>query len=96
MTHEDQVFIVDVVVINPTREMVATSVISRPVDVTTKLNTILKIRKYKKLHEKHHFILMAVEVHGAPGCDMNHFFRKCARLFSDIQSKNHLILFVCI
>jgi len=30
MIREDQVFVVDVVVINPTREMVASSVICRP------------------------------------------------------------------
>ncbi len=50
MTHEDQVFIVDVVVIDPTRETVTTSVISRPTCAVAKLNTIVKIRKYTKLH----------------------------------------------
>jgi len=48
-----------------------------------KFNVIAKIHKYKGIHERHHFILMAMEVHGAPECDMDHFIRECARLFHD-------------
>ncbi len=52
-------------VIDLTWEMVVLSVISRPASAIVKLGTIAKICKYKKLHERHHFILMAMEVHGA-------------------------------
>jgi hypothetical protein len=60
------------------------------------LNTIVKIYKYKGLHEGHHFILMAMEVQGAPGHDMDRFFRECVRLFHDRRSKGHLFLFCWI
>jgi hypothetical protein len=36
-----------------------------------KLNIIAKICKYKKLHEEHHFISMAMEVHGTFGHNMD-------------------------
>jgi hypothetical protein len=55
MTHENQVFVVDVVVIDLTWKMVVTSVINQPTCVVPKLNTIAKIRKYKRLHVRHHF-----------------------------------------
>jgi hypothetical protein len=57
-----------------------------------KLNTIVKIHKYKGLHEGHHFIPMAMEVHHAPEHDMDHFIRYCARLFHNKQSRGHLSL----
>jgi hypothetical protein len=57
-----------------------------------KLSTIIKIRKYKKLHERHHFILMAMEVHSASKRDMDCFIKECARFFHDRQSKDHLSL----
>jgi len=75
MTHENQFFIVDVMVIDLTRKMVATNVISRLTGVGVKLNAIVKICKYRGLYEKHHFISIAIEVHGAPKCDMDHFTR---------------------
>jgi hypothetical protein len=81
MTRKDQVFVVDVVVIDPTWEMVASSVINWPAGAAAKLNAIVKIRKYRRLHEGHHFILMAMEVHGTPGCNMDYFIKKCAHLF---------------
>jgi len=62
MTQEDQ-FVVDVVVINPTQEMVASNVIIQLIGVVVKLNAIVKICKYKGFHEGHHFIPMAMEVH---------------------------------
>ncbi len=96
MTHENQVFIVNVVIIDSTQEMVATSVISQLEGAAAKFNTIVKVHKYKGLHEKHHFIPMAMEMHDALGCDMDHFIRKCACLFDDKQSRDHLILFVYI
>jgi hypothetical protein len=48
------------VVINPMQEMVALNVIIRPTHVAAKLNTIVKIRKYRGLHEGHHFIPMTI------------------------------------
>jgi hypothetical protein len=36
------------------------SVISQLVGVVAELGTIIKIRKYRGLHEGHHFILMAM------------------------------------
>jgi hypothetical protein len=47
------------------------------------LNTIAKIYKYKRFDEGHHFILMAMQVHGALGCDMDYFIRESGRLFHD-------------
>ncbi len=56
------------------------------------LSAIAKICKYKGLHEGHHFILMAMEVHSAPRCDMDCFIRECACLFHDKRSGGHLSL----
>jgi len=72
------------------------SVISQPVDVVVELNTIVKIRKYRELHEGHHFIPMAMEVHGTPRCDMDRLIKECAHLFHDRQSGGHLFLSFCI
>jgi hypothetical protein len=63
--------------------MVASSVITHPLGATTKLNTIVKICKYRGLHERHHFIPMAMEIHNAFGLDMNCFIKECARFFHD-------------
>jgi hypothetical protein len=60
---------------------VASSVINQPIGVIAELNTIVKIHKYKRPHEGHHFIPMDMEVHGALGRDMDHFIKKCARRF---------------
>jgi hypothetical protein len=81
--HKDQVFIADVVVTNLMWEMVASNVISRPIGATMKLNAIVNIHKYNGFHEGHHFISMAMEVHNAPGCDMDNFIRECVHLFHD-------------
>jgi hypothetical protein len=45
----------------------ALSVINRLIGAAMELNAIAKIYKYKRLHERQHFILMAMEVHGALG-----------------------------
>jgi len=58
MIRKDQVCIVNVVVTNPMKEMVALNVITRLAGAITEFNVIIKIRKYKGLHERHHFILM--------------------------------------
>jgi hypothetical protein len=47
------------------REMVAFNVTNWLVGLAIKLSAIANIHKYKGLHEWHHFILMAMEVHGA-------------------------------
>jgi hypothetical protein len=52
------------------------NVINQPTNVIAKFNTIAKIRKYKKLHERHHFISMTMEAHDTLGCDMDHFIRE--------------------
>jgi hypothetical protein len=93
MTWKDKVFIADVVVNDSIWETMVLNVITRLTDVTTKLNAITKTHKYRKLQKGHHFIHMAMEVHGAPRCDMDHFIRECARLFHDKQSRDHLSLF---
>jgi hypothetical protein len=47
MTREDQVFVTNVVVTNPTQETKASSVISRPTCVAVKLSAIVKTHKYR-------------------------------------------------
>ncbi len=46
-------------------------------------NIIVKVFKYRELHERHHFILIVMEVHNTFGCDMNRFIRECACPFHD-------------
>jgi hypothetical protein len=70
-----------VVVTNLTWEIVDSSVISRPSGAVVKLNVIAKICKYRGFYKRYHFILMAMEVHGAPRCDMDNFIRECVCLF---------------
>jgi hypothetical protein len=72
MICEDHVFVDDVVVIDPTWETMAMSVIIQPTCLITKLITIAKICKYKRFHEGHNLIPMAMG-HNAPEHDMDHF-----------------------
>jgi hypothetical protein len=58
-----------------------------------KFHAIVKIHKYIRFHEGHHFILMAMEVHNAPRHDMDCFIRECAHLFHDKQLEDHLSLY---
>jgi len=58
---------------NPTWEMVVLNVISRPVGVVTKFNTIIKIHKFRRFQQGHHFILMAIKVHNTCGHEMDCF-----------------------
>jgi len=60
------------------------------------LSAIVKIHKYRGIHEEHHCISMVMEVHGALGHNMDHFIRECVRLFYDKQSNDHLSLAFCI
>jgi hypothetical protein len=48
MTRKNQVFVADVVATDLTWETMASNVISQPIGATTELNTITKIRKYKR------------------------------------------------
>jgi hypothetical protein len=84
------------VVIDSTREMDALSVINQLTSVVAILNAIVKIHKYRRFHEGHHFILMAMEVHGKLGCDMDCFIRECVHFFHNKQSRGHLSLYFCI
>jgi hypothetical protein len=93
MICEDQVFVANVVVIDPTQEMVTMSVINRPTNAAMELNAITKIHNYRRLREEHHFIPMAMEVHNAFECEMDCFIKECACLFHDRQSKGHLTFF---
>ncbi len=72
------------------------NVINQPTSATMELNAIAKIRKYKRFHEGHHFILMVMEVHDALGRDMDRFIKESACLFHDRQLGGHLSLFFCI
>jgi hypothetical protein len=96
MTREDQVFVVDIVITNLTWEMVAMNVISWPIGVIVKFSAIVKIHKYKRFHEGHHFIMMPMEVQSALRCDMDRFIRDCAYLFHDKRLRCHLSLSFCI
>ncbi len=80
-------------VIDLTQETMTLNVISRLTYVIAKLITIAKIHKYKRLHEKHNFILMAMEVHDTPRCDMDRFIRECACLFHGRRFGSHLSFF---
>jgi hypothetical protein len=83
MIGEDQVFVTNMVVIDPTWEIVALGVISQPIGVVVKFNAIVKIYKYKWLQDGHHFILMVMEVHIAFERDMDCFIREFVCLFHD-------------
>ncbi len=75
---------------------VASSVISQPTCATIEFSVIVTIHKYRRLYEKHHFLSMAMEAHGALKCDMDHFIRECAHLFHDRWFGGHLSLFFWI
>jgi len=96
MIRKKKIFIANVMVINLMREIMALNVIIPPIGATAKLNTIAKIRKYRGLQEGHHFIPMAMEVHGAPKHDMDRFIREFVHLFHDRRSKGHLSFTFCI
>jgi hypothetical protein len=96
MTWKDQVFIVDVVVIDLMQETMALSVINWPTSAVAKFNAIVKIHKYKTFYEWHHFILMAMKVHDTLVRDMDHFVKECAQFFHDRWLGVHLSLSFCI
>jgi hypothetical protein len=84
-----------VVVIDSTQETMVANVISRLTSATIKFSATTKIHKYKGFHEGHHFISMAMEVHGALEHDMDHFIKDYVRLFHDKQLGGHLSLSFC-
>jgi len=67
--------------IDPTQDTMASNLISQPACAIAKLSTIIKIHKYKRFHERYHFISMAMEVHDTSRCDLDRFIRECAHLF---------------
>ncbi len=77
------------------QEIMAWNVISQLASAVMELNTIVNIRKYKKLHGGHNFILMAMEVHSTPKQVMDRFIKECASLFHYKQSWAYLSFF-CI
>jgi hypothetical protein len=92
MTREDHVFIANVVVTNPTQEIMVTNVISRLTSDVVELNTIVKINQYREFHEGHHFIPLAMEVHSTPDHDMDCLSRSVF-VFSTINT--HEIIYLC-
>jgi hypothetical protein len=54
-----------VLVIDSTREMMASNVISQPLGAIANFSVIVKICKYRG----HHFISMAMKMHSAPECE---------------------------
>jgi hypothetical protein len=68
-------------------------IISQSTCANAKLNTIVKFRKYRRFHERHHFILITMEVHDTCEHDMNRFIKKCAHPFHDRHQK---IIYLCL
>jgi hypothetical protein len=95
-------------VINPTWEMVASSVINLPKGAMVELSAIVKICKYRRFYDEHYFISMAMEVHDTPVIwiissgnvpifpiiDYQDLIYPC--LFAFNLSGNMLILFFCM
>jgi len=92
ITYEDHIFVANLAVIDPTWNTMTMNVISQPIGAVMEFSTKAKIRKYWRLHEGHHFILMAMEMHGAPRLDMDCFIKECVHLFHDRWSRGHLSL----
>ncbi len=57
MTREYHAFVANVMVINLTWETMATNVISQLPSAIAKFNSIIKIYKYRRFHDKHHLFL---------------------------------------
>jgi len=55
MIREDQVLVVNVMVIDSTSKTMVLNVIIQPASAILKLSVIVKIHKYKGLHDGHHF-----------------------------------------
>jgi hypothetical protein len=57
-----------------------------------KFSATIKIHNYRRLHEGHHFIPMAMVVHNTP----RHFIKECVCLFHNRRSGGHFSLYFCI
>jgi hypothetical protein len=69
------------------------SVMNQLTCIVVELSAITKIQKYKRFHERHHFILIAMKVHNAPMCDMDCFIKECACLFT---IDNQKVIYPCL
>lgn len=69
------------IITNSTRKTMATGLINQLIGVVAKFNAIVKIRKYRGIHERHHFIPMDMQVHGAFKRDIDNFIREFVCLF---------------
>ncbi len=70
-----------------------TSVNSCLIGVVVKLNIIAKICKYRgRLHERHLFISMTMEMPNSFKHDMDRFIKECVYFFHNRQLKGHLSL----
>ncbi len=96
MTWEHQIFVLDVMVTDPTWEMAALSVINQLTCAVVKFSVITKIHKYIGLCKGHDFIPMAMEVYIAPRRDMGRFIKDYACIFHDRWSRGRLSLSFCI
>ncbi len=61
-------------------------------NVIVQFNTIVKIHKHNKVHEKYHFISMIVEVRSVFGHDMDQFIRRVFIFFKIAYSKALIII----
>jgi hypothetical protein len=73
--------------------MVATNFITQPINALAKFNVIAKIYKYRRFHERHHFIPMAMEVHNTPRHDMDCFIKELVVFFT-IDNQN--VIYPCL
>jgi hypothetical protein len=92
MIREDHVFVTIMVVIDAIQKTMALSVIS-VINVVAKLSAIVKIHKYERSHEEHHFILMAMEVHGKLGVI---WIVSSGSVFAFSTIKNQEIIYLCL
>jgi hypothetical protein len=79
-------------VTDPRWEIVASNVINQPSSVDMELSAVIKIHKYRRLHEGHHFIPLALKVDNTPMRDMDHFIREFACIFHNGRLGSHLSL----
>jgi hypothetical protein len=93
LLHEDLVFVVNVMVIDMMQETMVSNVISRPTCVAVEFSAIVKIFKYKGFHKGHHFISMAMEVHGTLKCDMD-CFKSNVSIFFTIDGQE--VIYPCL
>ncbi len=84
------------VVIDLTQKMVVSSIISRSSYVVVELRTIVKIRKYKRFHEGHHFIPMVAMKCTTHLCVTWIVSSRNVLVFSTINDQGVIYPFFCI